>query len=291
MTPYRTHMNRSWMEFRSYRLKVFDLMKLVIQSGALLVRYSSSSSALIRVWVENKVIDKQFYVHAFGRCFYPKWLTLHWRFTFYNFKHFLFYALCKFLYLSKATCIAFNVHILSVYAFPGNRTHVVGVASTMLYCLSYYLQSCIWKKLLSIGSYIALKVYILLVHAFPGNRTHDLGVAITTPCSTLWATFTFMHLTDTFMQSDLQYIKGLHFINSCIPWENWAHNFGIASTMLYCLSYIYSYAFGGSFYLKWLTLQWRFTFHWFMHSLGIEPMVLLSIVETQKLTTGDSRNI
>ncbi len=35
-------------------------------------------------------------------------------------------------------------------------------------------------------------------------------------------TFTFMHLADAFIQSDLHCIKVtvLHFISSCFPWES-----------------------------------------------------------------------
>ncbi len=50
------------------------------------------------------------YIYAFSRCFYPKRLTLHFKLQFY---------------------------ILSALAFPGNRTHDLGVASAMLYHLSY----------------------------------------------------------------------------------------------------------------------------------------------------------
>ncbi len=39
--------------------------------------------------------------------------------------------------LSKVTCIAFNIYLLSVHAFPGNQTCDHGIASDMLYCLSY----------------------------------------------------------------------------------------------------------------------------------------------------------
>ncbi len=41
--------------------------------------------------------------------------------------------------LSKATYIAFKLqfYILSALAFPGNRTHDLGVASAMRYHLSY----------------------------------------------------------------------------------------------------------------------------------------------------------
>ncbi len=41
--------------------------------------------------------------------------------------------------LSKATYIAFKLqfYISSALAFPGNRTHDLGVASAMLYHLSY----------------------------------------------------------------------------------------------------------------------------------------------------------
>ncbi len=50
------------------------------------------------------------YIYAFSRHFYPKRLTLHSSYSFY---------------------------ILSALAFPGNRTHDLGVASAMLYHLSY----------------------------------------------------------------------------------------------------------------------------------------------------------
>ncbi len=50
------------------------------------------------------------YIYAFSRRFYPKRLTLHSSNSFY---------------------------ILSALAFPGNRTHDLGVASAMLYQLSY----------------------------------------------------------------------------------------------------------------------------------------------------------
>jgi len=33
--------------------------------------------------------------------------------------------------------IALKLHILSLLAFPGNQTHDLGDASTILYCLSY----------------------------------------------------------------------------------------------------------------------------------------------------------
>ncbi len=50
------------------------------------------------------------YIYAFSRRFYPKQLTVHSSYSFY---------------------------ILSVLAFPGNRTHDLGVANAMLYQLSY----------------------------------------------------------------------------------------------------------------------------------------------------------
>ncbi len=61
------------------------------------------------------------YIYAFSRRFYPKRLTLHSSYSFY---------------------------ILSALAFPGNRTHDLGVANAMLYQLSYrkailYLYMCL----------------------------------------------------------------------------------------------------------------------------------------------------
>ncbi len=63
------------------------------------------------------------YIYAFSRRFYPKRLTLHSSYSFY---------------------------ILSALAFPGNRTHDLGVASAMLYHLSYrkaYFSSLHWASL------------------------------------------------------------------------------------------------------------------------------------------------
>ncbi len=37
----------------------------------------------------------------------------------------------------KVTYIVFKVYILSVHAFPGKRTHDLGIASTILYSFSY----------------------------------------------------------------------------------------------------------------------------------------------------------
>ncbi len=51
--------------------------------------------------------DLYIYIYAFSRRFYPKRLTLH------------------------------SSYSLSDLAFPGNRTHDLGVASAMLYHLSY----------------------------------------------------------------------------------------------------------------------------------------------------------
>ncbi len=33
-------------------------------------------------------------------------------------------------------------------------------------------------------------------------------------------TFTFMHLADAFIQSDLQCIQAIHFFIMCVPWES-----------------------------------------------------------------------
>ncbi len=59
---------------------------------------------------EEKEIYIYIYIYAFSRRFYPKRLTLHSSYSFY---------------------------ILSALAFPGNRTHDLGVANAMLYQLSY----------------------------------------------------------------------------------------------------------------------------------------------------------
>ncbi len=65
--------------------------------------YHSTETALIGV-------TNYIYIYAFSRRFYPKRLTLHSSYSFY---------------------------ILSALAFPGNRTHDLGIASAMLYHLSY----------------------------------------------------------------------------------------------------------------------------------------------------------
>ncbi len=61
--------------------------------------------------------DGDIYIYAFSRRFYPKRLTLHSSF-----------------------------YILSALAFPGNRTHDLGVASAMLYQLSYRKAGDRWEQ-------------------------------------------------------------------------------------------------------------------------------------------------
>ncbi len=60
------------------------------------------------------------YIYAFSRRFYPKRLTLHSSDSFY---------------------------ILSALAFPGNRTHDLGVANAMLYQLNYRKASVLGNRL------------------------------------------------------------------------------------------------------------------------------------------------
>ncbi len=60
--------------------------------------------------VDNKWLIYYIYIYAFSRRFYPKRLTLHSSYSFY---------------------------ISSALAFPGKRTHDLGVAGAMLYQLSY----------------------------------------------------------------------------------------------------------------------------------------------------------
>ncbi len=61
-------------------------------------------------YIDHFLIFIYIYIYAFSRRFYPKRLTLHSSYSFY---------------------------ILSALAFPGNRTHDLGIASAMLYHLSY----------------------------------------------------------------------------------------------------------------------------------------------------------
>ncbi len=52
-------------------------------------------------------------------------------------KPFTFTHLADAFIQSDLHCIQVTVYILSALAFPGNRTHDLGVASAMLYHLSY----------------------------------------------------------------------------------------------------------------------------------------------------------
>ncbi len=67
--------------------------------------------------------------------------------------------------LSKATYIAFKLqfYILSALAFPGNRTHDLGVASAMLYYLSYSKACSLNVLLLKAGpSLVGWKVVTII---------------------------------------------------------------------------------------------------------------------------------
>ncbi len=46
-------------------------------------------------------------------------------------------------------------------------------------------------------------------------------------------TFTFMHLADAFIQSDLQYIQVIHMLSVCVFPGSRTHNLCAANAMLY----------------------------------------------------------
>ncbi len=46
-------------------------------------------------------------------------------------------------------------------------------------------------------------------------------------------TFTYMHLADAFIQSDLQCIQVIHVLSVCVFPGNWTHNLCAANAMLY----------------------------------------------------------
>ncbi len=84
------------------------------------------------------------YIYAFSRRFYPKRLTLHSSYSFY---------------------------ILSALAFPGNRTHDLGVASAMLYQLSYR------KAHVSFWNVLLISVALLLAFNSPKSALNVFWAA------------------------------------------------------------------------------------------------------------------
>ncbi len=71
---------------------------------------------------------------------YSQWLNIKGEKQFYrDISTFTFMHLADAFIQSDLHCIqvSFYIFFLSAFAFPGNRTHDLGVASTMLYYLSY----------------------------------------------------------------------------------------------------------------------------------------------------------
>ncbi len=91
---------------------MFSILFLALPCISLSLSLSSRSSARLQPWTVPWIhlFHIYIYIYAFSRRFYPKRLTLHSSDSFY---------------------------ILSALAFPGNRTHDLGVANAMLYQLSY----------------------------------------------------------------------------------------------------------------------------------------------------------
>ncbi len=83
-----------------------ELLKELKQPHAL--KHVPAHKGLTKVFYgRGRQVRHYIYIYAFSRRFYPKRLTLH------------------------------SSYSLSALAFPGNRTHDLGVASAMLYHLSY----------------------------------------------------------------------------------------------------------------------------------------------------------
>ncbi len=67
---------------------------------------------------------------------------------------------------------------------------------------------------------------------YTGYGGHDKSPTVSR-CLILFMTFTFMHLADAFIQSDLQCIQVIHFLSVCVFPGNRTHNLCAANTMLY----------------------------------------------------------
>ncbi len=71
----------------------------------------------------------------------------------------------------------------------------------------------------------------MIHHCVVSNRTMNF-VNRYTPNIYIF-TFTFMHLEDAFIQSDLVYSGYTCFVSMCVPWESKTHNLSVANAMLY----------------------------------------------------------
>ncbi len=89
-----------------------------------------------------------------------------------------------------------------------------------------YIYIYIYIYIYCIYIYIYIYIYIrgVTVHKIHGSVRFRYSKKKETPEKFPWFlfTFTFMHLADAFIQSDLHCIQVtvLHFISSCFPWES-----------------------------------------------------------------------
>ncbi len=103
--------NKSGMDrLQSEKKKCNKILNNFTVTHCIVIKFSSHITGSPAGYTRTLILEIHFTFYAFSRRFYPKRLTLHSSYSFY---------------------------ILSALAFPGNRTHDLGVASTMLYQLSY----------------------------------------------------------------------------------------------------------------------------------------------------------
>ncbi len=76
-----------------------------------------------------------------------------------------------------------------------------------------------WATLLANALIVLHSAYSILIYRTVLGRNLNI-------------TFTFMHLADTFIQSDLQCIQAIHFLSVCVFPGNRTHNLCTANAML-----------------------------------------------------------
>ncbi len=86
-----------------------------------------------------------------------------------------------------------------------------------------------WHALMFKKHIIFQILYIIVVPLCPASLNHVVFYKAppSNKCCLLWLAnwhFTFMHLADAFIQSDLQCIQAIHFLSVCVFLGNWTHD-------------------------------------------------------------------
>ncbi len=127
--------------------------------------------------------------------------------------------------ITLCCCYVYTLYNLFTHSSHTSLLILLLFIKSTIYCPHFILLHILFVIIF----YILFLVFYLYLCILSCVVLHIIALSI----ERTWLTFTFMHLADAFIQSDLQCIQAIHLYCLCVFSGNRTHNHCAANAMLY----------------------------------------------------------